>query len=75
MVRNGDADIVGIEGPFLGACQADLVGPVPGGTSEVGRLSIVSRREDTLSFNKVISLEASQAVSSGSVEAAALRGN
>jgi hypothetical protein len=72
LVRNGDADIVSIESPFVGASQADLVDPVPGSTSEVGGLSSVGRGENTLSILEVISTEAGQAVTCSLVESVAV---
>jgi hypothetical protein len=41
LVRNWNAFLVSIENPVLGAAEADLVIPVPGGTSRISRLGIV----------------------------------
>ena len=67
LVRDGHADVIGIEGPIFGADQALLIVPVPGSTSEVGGLGIVEVGEDTFAFLEVVSLEAFSAVSVHSV--------
>ena len=65
MVGDGHANFVGVEGPVLGAGEADLVVPVPGGASRVSGLGVVEVREDTLSFSKIVSLETLSAETSG----------
>ena len=62
LIGNGNADFVSIEDPVFGAGKADLVIPVPGGASGVSGLGMVEFREDTLSFNQVISFEAFSAI-------------
>ena len=62
MIRNGNALTVSILDPVLGAGKADLVVPVPGGASGVRRLSVVPFGENAGTSNKVVSLEAGQAV-------------
>jgi aspartate carbamoyltransferase regulatory subunit len=74
LVGDGHADLVSIEGPVLGAGEADLVVPVPGGASRVSGLGVVEVREDTLSFSKIVSLETLSAETSG-VVSLALVGN
>lgn len=63
MVRDGHADLVGIEGPSLRAGQTNLVVPIPSGTARVSGLGVIERRENTSSILKIVALEASQAVS------------
>ena len=58
LVSNGNASTVGILEPVLGAGKADLIVPVPSGTSEVGRSGVVGGREDASSVDEVVSLEA-----------------
>ena len=41
LVGDRHADLVGVEGPVLGAGEADLVVPVPGGASEISGLGVV----------------------------------
>ena len=62
LVGDGHADLVSIEGPVLGAGEADLVVPVPGGASRVSGLGVVEVREKTESVGEVIALEAFSAV-------------
>lgn len=35
LIGDGHADVVGVEGPLVGASQANLVVPVPGSASEI----------------------------------------
>ena len=63
LVRNSDTDFVRVEDPSVRAGEADLVVPVPGSASQVRGLGSVSRGEDALSLNEVVSGEAGQAVS------------
>lgn len=63
LISNGNTDFVSVEGPFVGAGKAHLVGPIPGSTSEIGRLGSISRRVDALSIDNVISSKAGKAVS------------
>ena len=63
LVRDGHANLVSVEGPSVRAGEADLVVPVPGSASQVRGLGSVSRGEDALSLNEVVSGEAGQAVS------------
>ena len=55
LVGDGHADLVSIEGPVLGAGEADLVVPVPGGASRVSGLGVVEVREEALSILKIVS--------------------
>lgn len=71
LIGDGHADVVGVEGPLVGASQANLVVPVPGSASKIGRSSGVGRGVDALSFLKVIAGKAGQAVASGLVEGVA----
>ena len=41
MVRNGDADILSVEDPLVGALETKLVFPIPDTTSRVRRLGQV----------------------------------
>ena len=61
-VRSGNTDFVSIEDPSFRAGKTNLVVPVPGGASGVGRLGVVPFGEDALSFNEVVSFVASEAV-------------
>ena len=63
LVSNGNTSAVGILEPVLGASKADLIFPVPSGTSEVGRSGVVGGREDASSVDEVVSLEAGSAIS------------
>ena len=42
VIRDSDASTISIEDPVLGASQADLVIPIPGGASRVGGFHVVS---------------------------------
>jgi aspartate carbamoyltransferase regulatory subunit len=70
LVGDGHADLVSIEGPVLGAGEADLVVPVPGGASRVSGLGVVEVREEALSILKIVSLETFSAETSGVVSLA-----
>ena len=72
-IGSGNTDFVSIENPSFGAGKADLVVPVPSGTSGVGRLGIVPFGEDALSFNEVVSFVASEAVTVFGVGGALVR--
>ena len=74
LVRNRNADLVGVEDPSVGALQADLICPVPGSTSGISRLGVVGGREDAGTVNEVVALEAGSA-GTGGIVSAALVGN
>ena len=40
LIRNGGANLVGIEGPSFGADEADLIVPIPSSTTRIRRLLI-----------------------------------
>jgi hypothetical protein len=61
LIRDGYTLFILIKDPVLRASKAHLVIPVPGSTARIGGLGIVEVREDTGSFLKIITLEASQA--------------
>ena len=65
LVRNGDTDFISIEDPMFGASKANLVVPIPRGTSEVGGLGVIEGREFADSIYKVISFEARKTSSIG----------
>ena len=73
MVSNGNASAVGILEPVLGAGKADLIFPVPSGTSEVGRSGVVGGREDASSVDEVIAFVAGKTVSIISMGSAVIR--
>ena len=73
MIGDGNTDTVSILDPVLGASEADLIVPIPGGTSEVSGLHVVGFREDAFSFNEVVSLVASSAVTIFGVFSALVR--
>ena len=75
LVGNGDADSVFVEEPVSRASEADLVIPVPGGTSEVGGSGVVGGRKDTLTVNEVITFVASGTVSVFIVRSTLIRNN
>ncbi len=58
LIGNGGADLIGVEGPSIGAGEADLVVPIPGGASGIGGLGVVGFGEEALSVLEVVSLEA-----------------
>ena len=62
MVGDGHADLVSVEGPVLGAGEANLVVPVPFSTTRISGLGVVEVREKTESVSEVIALEALGAV-------------
>jgi hypothetical protein len=62
LVGDGHADLVGVEGPVLGAGEANLVVPVPFSTTRISGLGVVEVREKTESVSEVIALEALGAV-------------
>ena len=74
LIRDGGADVVSVEGPSVGAFQADLVVPIPGSASLISGLGIVGEGEEALSVLEVISFVADGAVA-GSVVLLALVGN
>ena len=63
LIRNGNADLVGVEDPVFRASKADLIVPVPSGTSGVRGVSVVESREETSTILEVITLIAGQTVS------------
>jgi hypothetical protein len=73
LVGDGHASFLSVENPLVGAFQADLVGPVPGSTAEVGRLGVVGGAEDASSVAEVVTLEASGTVTVGGVSFALIR--
>ena len=73
MVRDSNADTVSVEDPLVRASKADLVVPIPGGATSIRRLGIIESRENAGTFNKVVSLEAGQAVTVLSVRGALVR--
>jgi hypothetical protein len=62
LVRNRNADFVGVEDPTTGAGKTDLVEPVPGSAARVRRMSVVELAEDTLSLGQIISHKAAIAI-------------
>jgi hypothetical protein len=58
LIRDRDANTVSILEPVVRASQADLSIPVPDTTSEVGGVHVVGFREEALSVDEVVSLEA-----------------
>jgi len=67
LITNGDTDLVSVEGPVLRASEADLIVPVPAGTAGISGLGIIEGSKDAGSVLEVVSLEASQAETSGIV--------
>jgi hypothetical protein len=57
LISNRNASAIGVHEPVVRADKADLVVPIPGSTSEVGRSGVVGGREDTSSIDEVVSLE------------------
>lgn len=62
VIINGHTSLVRVEEPSLGTGQTNLVLPVPTGTSNIGRVSVVELREETSSFLEVVSRVAGEAV-------------
>ena len=75
LIGHGHAYLVYVEVPVLGAGQADLVVPVPGGTPKVRWTGVVEIREHTGAVLEVIALEAGSAVSIIVVALALIRNN
>jgi hypothetical protein len=63
LIRNGHANLVGVEDPSLRAGHADLIVPVPNTASGIGRLGIVEAGENASTVLEVITLEAGEASS------------
>lgn len=62
LVRDGNTNSISIEDPVGRARKANLIVPIPSGTTQIRRSSVVGGGEDALAVNKVIALEASGAV-------------
>ena len=58
LIRDSDASSVSILEPSVGAGEADLVGPVPGSTSEIDGFHVVGKGEKAFSLFKVVTFEA-----------------
>lgn len=63
MVRNWYTDVVTVEDPVVGALQAGLLVPVPGGTADIRNR--LNWSEDTLSVVEVVANIARKTVAIG----------
>ena len=72
LIRDGHTDILSVEGPSLGALEANLVIPIPSGTSEVSGVGGIFRGVNTLTIDIVVTSKAGEAVSGSLVEGVAL---
>lgn len=71
MVRDWDADLVGVEDPVVGALEAKLLVPVPGGTSNVR--DRLSGSKNAFSIVQIVSSVAGKASASAVKSIALIR--
>lgn len=72
LIRNGNADLVGVEDPVGRALLADLLVPVPSSTSDIR--NSLSGSEDALSVVEIVALVAGK-TSASAVKGVALVGD